>query len=119
MGCTEIRRSFVEKNHVKVETVLMQLPGRTNYASDPIGLGCHARLLTHRFLPAGGGGGLELDLNWSIYEMSNRQASRTAIATAYLRAAHQLLDAPPRVLEDPVAVRLLGKDASQNICRSG
>ena len=35
MGCTEIRRSFVEKNHVKVETVLMQLPGKTNPASDP------------------------------------------------------------------------------------
>ena len=79
MGCTEVRRSFVEKNHVKVETVLMQLPGTTNHASDP------------------------------------REASRTALGTAYLRAAHQLLDAPPRVLEDPVAVRLLGKDASQNI----
>lgn len=26
MGCTEIRRSFVEKNHIKVETVLMSLP---------------------------------------------------------------------------------------------
>ena len=26
MGCTEVRRSFVEKNHVKVETVLMKLP---------------------------------------------------------------------------------------------
>ena len=35
MGCTEIRRSFVEKNHVKVETVLMQLPGKTNDAPDP------------------------------------------------------------------------------------
>lgn len=32
MGCTEIRRSFVEKNHVKVETVLMQLPGKANTA---------------------------------------------------------------------------------------
>jgi GNAT superfamily N-acetyltransferase len=30
MGCTEVRRSFVEKNHVKVETVLMQLPGKAN-----------------------------------------------------------------------------------------
>ena len=30
MGCTEIRRSFVVKNHVKVETVLMQLPGKAN-----------------------------------------------------------------------------------------
>ncbi len=30
MGCTEVGRSFVEKNHVKVETVLMQLPGSAN-----------------------------------------------------------------------------------------
>ncbi len=43
MGCTEIRRSFVEKNHVKVETVLMQLPGKINHASDPTALRCHAR----------------------------------------------------------------------------
>jgi putative acetyltransferase len=28
MGCTEVRRSFVVKNHVKVETVLMHWPGR-------------------------------------------------------------------------------------------
>ena len=35
MGCTEIRRSFVEPNHVKVETVLMQLPGKANHAPDP------------------------------------------------------------------------------------
>ncbi len=32
MGCTEIRRSFVNKNHVKVETVLLQLPGKANTA---------------------------------------------------------------------------------------
>ena len=45
--------------------------------------------------------------------MSNRQASRTALATAYMRAAHQILDAKPLVLEDTVAVQLLGKDAPQ------
>jgi methyltransferase (TIGR00027 family) len=50
--------------------------------------------------------------------MSNREASRTALATAYLRAAHQLLDAPPRILEDPVVVRLLGKDASRTIYKA-
>lgn len=44
-----------------------------------------------------------------------RDASRTALATAYLRAAHQLLDAPPRVLDDPVAVPLLGPAAVQRI----
>lgn len=31
MGCTEVRRSFVQKNHVKVETVLMLLPERANH----------------------------------------------------------------------------------------
>jgi GNAT superfamily N-acetyltransferase len=30
MGCTEVRRSFVAKNHVRVETVLMHLPGKAN-----------------------------------------------------------------------------------------
>ena len=43
------------------------------------------------------------------------QPSRTALATAYLRAAHQLLDAPPRVLEDPIAIPLLGAGASDRI----
>jgi O-methyltransferase involved in polyketide biosynthesis len=33
--------------------------------------------------------------------MQQKTASRTALATAYMRAAHQLLDPPPRVLEDP------------------
>ncbi len=83
MGCTEVRRSFVEKNHVKVETVLMQLPGNAN-KSQP----------------------------------NSQEASRTALATAYLRAAHQLLDAAPRILEDGVAVRLLGESAGQKICES-
>jgi methyltransferase (TIGR00027 family) len=96
MGCTEIRRSFVEKNHVKVETVLMQLPGKANHGPDPTALAV-TTAAGAPVVPAG------------------REASRTALATAYLRAAHQLLDAPPRVLEDPVAVRLLGEDASQNI----
>jgi hypothetical protein len=66
----------MKKAHVKVETVLMQLPGKTNHAPDPTALAA----------------------------TPDRGASRTAIATACLRAAHQLLDAPPRVLEDPVAV---------------
>lgn len=47
--------------------------------------------------------------------MSGRDASPTALRTAYLRAAHQLLDAPPRILEDPVAVALLGPDAERRI----
>jgi O-methyltransferase involved in polyketide biosynthesis len=40
--------------------------------------------------------------------MSDRHTSRTALGTAYMRAAHQLLDAPPRILEDPLAVTVLG-----------
>ena len=47
--------------------------------------------------------------------MLDSQPSRTALATAYLRAAHQLLDAPPRVLEDPLAVSVLGDGAADRI----
>ena len=47
--------------------------------------------------------------------MSQKTASRTALATAYMRAAHQLLDPPPRVLEDPTAVAVLGPGAEQTI----
>lgn len=47
--------------------------------------------------------------------MSNQGVSRTALGTAYLRAAHQLLDAPPRILEDRFAVSLLGPAAERRI----
>jgi methyltransferase (TIGR00027 family) len=40
----------------------------------------------------------------------NQAASQTALGTAYLRAAHQLLDGEPKLLDDPVAVTLLGPD---------
>ncbi len=43
------------------------------------------------------------------------RASRTAVAVAYMRAAHQLFDAAPRMLDDPVAVALLGADAEQRL----
>jgi len=43
------------------------------------------------------------------------KVSRTAIGTAYLRAAHQLFETPPRILDDPVALPLLGPVASQRI----
>lgn len=46
---------------------------------------------------------------------SPRSASRTALATAYMRAAHQLLDPPPRILDDPAAVAVLGPDAERRI----
>jgi methyltransferase (TIGR00027 family) len=40
--------------------------------------------------------------------MAERNASLTARGVAGLRAAHQLIDAPPPILDDPVIVRLLG-----------
>jgi len=39
--------------------------------------------------------------------MLDEQASRTALATAFARAVHVHLDAPPPVLDDRVAIRLL------------
>lgn len=47
--------------------------------------------------------------------MAERSSSRTALAVAWLRAAHQVLEAAPRILEDPVAPRLLGPDAESAI----
>jgi methyltransferase (TIGR00027 family) len=39
------------------------------------------------------------------------ESSQTALGTAYLRAAHQMLDGEPKLLDDPVAITLLGPDA--------
>ena len=50
--------------------------------------------------------------------MSDRQSSRTAFGTAYMRAAHQLLDSPPRILEDPIIVTLLGSQAIKHITQA-
>jgi len=47
--------------------------------------------------------------------LADYKASRTALGTAYLRAAHQLLDSPPLILDDPVALSLLGLVAVQRI----
>ena len=47
--------------------------------------------------------------------MNDHKASRTALGTAYLRAAHQLLDGQPHILDDPVALSLLGPTALQRI----
>lgn len=44
-----------------------------------------------------------------------RAASKTALGTAYLRAAHQILDAKPLIFEDPVAVRLIGEEGRRHI----
>jgi methyltransferase (TIGR00027 family) len=42
-------------------------------------------------------------------------ASRTAEGVAFLRAAHQVLDAAPRILDDPAIVPLLGGDVAAHI----
>ena len=47
--------------------------------------------------------------------MPDRDPSRTAMSTAFVRAAHQVLDAPPRILEDPLAVTLLGPSGVKRI----
>jgi methyltransferase (TIGR00027 family) len=47
--------------------------------------------------------------------MLERRASRTALATANMRAAHQLFDPRPRILEDPFALPVIGEDAVQRI----
>ncbi len=47
--------------------------------------------------------------------MKDQIASRTALASAYLRAAHQILDARPLILDDPVALILLGPGAEKRI----
>ncbi len=47
--------------------------------------------------------------------MQDETASKTALATAYVRAAHQLLDDEPRLLDDAAAVPLLGERAAETI----
>lgn len=44
-----------------------------------------------------------------------RGASKTALATAYIRAAHQIIDHKPCILEDPLALQILGDGARQRI----
>lgn len=43
--------------------------------------------------------------------MREQEASRTALAVAFVRAAHQILDTPPLLFEDPAALPLLGPGA--------
>ncbi|MDA8141437.1 MAG: class I SAM-dependent methyltransferase [Desulfobacteraceae bacterium] len=47
--------------------------------------------------------------------MQDQTASRTAIGAAYIRAVHQILDAKPGILDDPVAARLLGPNTEKQI----
>ena len=45
--------------------------------------------------------------------MEPARPSQTALRVAMRRAAHQLYDAPPLVLDDPIAVRILGPHAEE------
>jgi methyltransferase (TIGR00027 family) len=47
--------------------------------------------------------------------MKDQTASKTALATAYIRAAHQLLDDKPLLLADPATLPLLGTHAAETI----
>jgi methyltransferase (TIGR00027 family) len=47
--------------------------------------------------------------------MEPRKVSNTAALTAMLRAAHQLIDDEPRIVEDPIAVRLVDDAAREHI----
>jgi methyltransferase (TIGR00027 family) len=44
--------------------------------------------------------------------------SRTALRVALRRAAHQLYDAPPRILDDPIAVPILGAAGAEELRRT-
>jgi len=50
--------------------------------------------------------------------MIEAQPSRTALRVALRRAAHQLHDAEPLVLRDPLAVRILGAEFAQELART-
>jgi methyltransferase (TIGR00027 family) len=45
--------------------------------------------------------------------MEHARPSRTALRVAMRRAAHQLYDSPPLVLDDPIAVAILGPHAAE------
>jgi methyltransferase (TIGR00027 family) len=47
--------------------------------------------------------------------MQSRKASKTAAFTAVLRAAHQLVDAEPRIMDDPIAVGLVEEATPERI----
>jgi methyltransferase (TIGR00027 family) len=50
--------------------------------------------------------------------MQDARPSRTALRVALRRAAHQLYDAPPLVLNDPIAVAILGTAYSEELRRT-
>src|SRR5439155_5596798 len=53
-----------------------------------------------------------------LERMQAATPSRTALRVALRRAAHQLYDAPPLVLDDPIAVPILGPDYAEELRRT-
>jgi O-methyltransferase involved in polyketide biosynthesis len=49
--------------------------------------------------------------------MQKDTASKSAITTAVMRAAHQILDEDPKILEDPIAVGLVPGSSEEEIRR--
>jgi methyltransferase (TIGR00027 family) len=47
--------------------------------------------------------------------MQESRASRTALRVALRRAAHQLYDPPPLILNDPIAVPILGREYAEDL----
>src|SRR5882757_4834572 len=47
--------------------------------------------------------------------MQESRPSRTALRVALRRAAHQIYDAPPLVLDDPIAVPILGHEYAEEL----
>ena len=47
--------------------------------------------------------------------MEEARPSRTALRVALRRAAHQVYDATPLVFEDPLAVRILGREYAEDL----
>jgi methyltransferase (TIGR00027 family) len=50
--------------------------------------------------------------------MANENVSRTAVGTAYTRAAHLMIDSEPWILEDSIAIKLIGTGAPKTIIAS-
>jgi len=48
-------------------------------------------------------------------DVAAREASKTAVGVALLRLAHQLIDAEPRILDDPVAIALAGPEVIEAV----
>jgi len=60
---------------------------------------------------------LSVLLSFKLQRMQTGKASKTALRVAMRRAAHQLVDDPP-VLNDPIAVRIVGQEFARDMERA-